>query len=194
MNKGFNHRKTTQCLNFLAQQEGGKINKMKALKLIWLADRYHLRKYGKLISNDTYFALKNGPVASGTRDLLESSSFLEDGHSEYSGRYISADDKYTYSSIAELDKKVFSKADLETLSLIYQKFGGLGKYDLSELSHEFPEWKKYEISLQNDPSARFPISYLDFFKNPEKESYGVFNEDDEYLEESKEIFTELVAL
>ena len=38
------HRKATQALNFLARQSpGGRINKLKALKLVFFADRYHLK-------------------------------------------------------------------------------------------------------------------------------------------------------
>ncbi len=62
----FSHRKATQALNFFAAKAGGKINKMKALKLVFFADRYHLRKYGRPVVGDEYLAMNYGPVASGT--------------------------------------------------------------------------------------------------------------------------------
>ena len=65
----FSHRKATQALNFFAQRAGGSINKMKALKLVYFADRYHLRKYGRPVVGDEYLAMNYGPVASGTKDL-----------------------------------------------------------------------------------------------------------------------------
>ncbi len=37
----FDYKKATQALNFFAIKCGGKIDKMKALKLIFFADRYH---------------------------------------------------------------------------------------------------------------------------------------------------------
>ena len=52
--------------------------KMKALKLVYIADRYHLRKYGRLITNDTYFAMNYGPVPSGTKDIAEASEVFLD--------------------------------------------------------------------------------------------------------------------
>ena len=70
MQLSFSHKKATQALNFFARAAGGKINKMKALKLIYFEDRYHLRSYGRPITNDTYFAMKFGPVASACKDLL----------------------------------------------------------------------------------------------------------------------------
>ena len=56
----FNYKKATQALAYFAEKSGGTINRLKGLKLIYFADRYHLRKYGRLITNDTYFAMDNG--------------------------------------------------------------------------------------------------------------------------------------
>src|SRR5882724_2767190 len=67
----FSHRKATQALNFFARKAGGRINKMKALKLVYFADRYHLRKYGRPVVGDEYLAMNYGPVASGTKDLAK---------------------------------------------------------------------------------------------------------------------------
>ena len=47
----FDHEKATQAINFFARESGGQINKMKAIKLIYFAERYHLRKYGRPITN-----------------------------------------------------------------------------------------------------------------------------------------------
>ena len=63
-------RKSTQALNYFAHKAASgrppsrKLNKMKALKLLFFADRYHLRKYGRSVSDCVYFAMKHGPAAS----------------------------------------------------------------------------------------------------------------------------------
>lgn len=72
----FDYKKATQALNFFALKEGGTINKMKALKLIYFAERYHLRKYGRPVTNDDYWAMGLGTVPSGSRDI----SHLKSGH------------------------------------------------------------------------------------------------------------------
>ena len=41
--KAYNHKKAVQLINYLAVYNQGAINKMKALKLIWLVNRLHLR-------------------------------------------------------------------------------------------------------------------------------------------------------
>ena len=58
----FSHRKATQALNFFARQGGGSINKMKALKLVYFADRSHLRRYGRPVVGDEYLAMNFSPV------------------------------------------------------------------------------------------------------------------------------------
>ena len=83
MNLTFAHRKATQALNYFARQSSGRLNKLKALKLIYFADRYHLRTYGRPITNDRYLAMEYGPVASSCKDLAEMSEFLGKEEREY---------------------------------------------------------------------------------------------------------------
>src|SRR4030042_860609 len=90
LNLNFDYRKATQALNYFARKQGGQINKMKALKLVYLADRYHLRKYGRLITNDVYFAMNYGAVPSSAKDIAEGSEFLGEMEKEYSSRYLAA--------------------------------------------------------------------------------------------------------
>lgn len=70
MNTGFHfaYKKAAQTLNYFAIKNGGEIDKLHALKLVFFADRYHLRKYGRPITNDQYWAMRFGPVASGVKD------------------------------------------------------------------------------------------------------------------------------
>lgn len=184
--KGFNHRKAVQALNFFAQREGGAINKMKAIKLIWLSDRLHLRRFGRTITGDTYFALPFGPVASNTRDILEASSFCSDEELTYGSAYISSIDRYNYSTIADTELKVFSKSDLDAFAEVYQVYGHLNKFELSELSHLFPEWKKWESALAASKS-RYLMDLEDFFEESITEN-PLFQDDKENLSLALKIF------
>lgn len=71
MSSPLTHRKATQALNFMARQSGGRISRLKALKLLFFADRYHLRKYGRTVSGCTYYAMTHGPVASEAKSIAE---------------------------------------------------------------------------------------------------------------------------
>lgn len=191
MKRGFNYKKSVQALNYLAQNFGGSLNKMKALKLIWLADRLHVRRYGRSITGDVYFAMPFGPVPSTTRDLVESYQSLNELESEYREQFISTSntDKYNFSSIGVLNLKVFSKTDLNIIDEIIEKFGQLKEFELSNFSHIFPEWIRYESELKAKNSSRFEIDYKDFFVNVEEET-NTFMDTEENLEITKELMLE----
>ena len=160
----FNHKKAVQMLNLLAEKNGGKINKMKAIKLVFFADRYHLRKYGRPITNDEYFAMDFGPVPSGAKDIAELSGFLSSSETDYASEFIEVMDSYTYKSKKDADKKVFSDTDLEALSFSWDKYGHLDKFKLAELTHDLPEWKRHENGLKYN--SRLKMNYEDFLENP----------------------------
>jgi uncharacterized phage-associated protein len=189
----FDYKKAVQTLNFFALKEGGKIDKLKALKLVWLADRYHLRNFGRPIINDTYFAMEYGPVASSVKDLA-SFCYLSDSEDNYEKIYLEEflkkADEYGIESVKGIDKQVFSKTDIEVLDTIYSEYGKIKPFDLAKISHKFPEWKKFENSLKSGVS-REVMDYRDFFSNPEEDGFkNIFNESGEQLIMSKNIFEE----
>ena len=185
----FNFKKATQMLNFFARQEGGSINKMKSLKLIWLTDRLHVRKFGRFISNDTYVAMKYGPVASNSKDIAENSDFCDEQERQYGQQFIGHGvNQYSISSLEPVEHTVFSKSDIEALQDIYQSFGSKSPFELSEISHLYPEWKKWESQLKGK-ATRFPMDDLDFFENPVSEEYDIFKESEEGLWLARAMFT-----
>lgn len=53
--------KTVMMINGFARKENGEsIDKLNVLILIFPADRYHLRKFGRMISNGTDYAMQRG--------------------------------------------------------------------------------------------------------------------------------------
>lgn len=161
---GFDYMKATQALNYFAQKEGGNINRMKALKLIYLADRYHLRKYGRLITNDEYFAMQLGPVASQTADIAEESSFMGDEERVYHTPFVRTKGQYSIESLCAPDLEVFSNSDVEALDFAWTELGGLQKFDASDITHYYPEWFKHKEKLKN--SKRVPMDFNDFLDDP----------------------------
>lgn len=158
----FSHRKTTQALNFFARQSGGEINKLKALKLVYLADRYHLRRYGRPITGDEYFAMPYGPVASGAKDLAEMDPMMSDAERSYGAQYLAPVDRYSYRSIADVEQRALSESDRTTLVWAWEHFGKRDRYDLAEYTHRYPEWKRHEKTLDGERVTRIPMSYRDF--------------------------------
>ena len=188
----FDYKKATQALNYLALKELGEINKMKALKLIHLADRYHLRKYGRLITNDIYFAMNYGPVPSGVKDIAEGSEFLGEKEQEYSSQYLTSIDQHTLESVIPVDDNVFSDSDIEALDFAWEKFGHLDQFNLAELTHKYPEWARHKEALKVD--SRIQIYLEDFLNDPEANIEKCFELDEEDRTARREQLAEMALI
>jgi hypothetical protein len=64
----FDRRKTLEALVYIANRES---RVLWALKVLFFADKAHLQKYGRLITNDWYVKLVLGPVPSNAYDLIK---------------------------------------------------------------------------------------------------------------------------
>ncbi|MCB1212134.1 MAG: SocA family protein [Verrucomicrobiales bacterium] len=166
----FSHRKTTQALNFFARKSGGEINKLKSLKLVYFADRYHLRRYGRPITGDEYLAMPYGPVASGAKDLAEMGDFLSDDERAYAAQFLAPVDRYTYRSIADVAERALSESDRAAMEWAWQTFGAMERFKLAEYTHRYPEWKRHEAALEGGRETRVPMCYRDFLDDPEDEA------------------------
>jgi len=183
------YKKATQALNFLAEKKDGKINKMKAIKLIYLADRLHLRKYGRPIIGDVYWAMKLGPVGSRAKRTAELD--VPENLLSYAQKYIQPEDekKQSLVSLRSTDTDLFSKTDIECLESVYSAFGDKDQFELAELSHQYPEWVKHAKELRSG-KKRVLMDYEDFFSNAEKDD-TFFAQNKTDLTLAKESFAEL---
>ncbi|BAQ34018.1 MULTISPECIES: Panacea domain-containing protein [Dehalococcoides] len=185
-------QKIVQVLNYLAIKAGGRINKLKALKLIYFADRYHLRKYGRLISNDTYYAMKLGPVPSLACDIAESDAYLDDSYLEYAGEYIhpidnGCENSIEYNSIKSADLDLFSETDIEAINYVWQKFGEIEPFRLAEMTHDYPEWQKHsKVAKRN---RRVDMEIIDFLDDPREDIDKIF----ELSDQDKECLREQIV-
>ena len=189
----FDYKKATQAINYLAKKEGGEIDKLKLIKLIYFADRYHLRRYGRPMVNDAYFAMPLGPVGSSVKDIAEFSTFLADEERGYAQRYIargSADQLNVVKSIADVQEEVFSQSEVEALNFAYSEFGGYKASRLVDIAHRYPEWDKFRSALETQETTREPMSYLDFFKNPQNGLADKFALNADVLGAAKEAYEE----
>jgi len=192
------YKKITQIINYLVRKDerAGSIPELKIIKLVWAADRYHLRKYARTVSEDRYVAMKNGPVGSLTKDVAEFSdndySNVEPTDFQYIGAYIHFSKNNEYgdiTSVNEVDEDELSDTDKEALDFAWDNFG---KYDwrkLVEITHKYPEWTKHQASLESHTVKSEEINMLDFFENIDDEG-DPFRVTNEFLADSKEMFLE----
>lgn len=192
-------RKIVQVVNYLTRKcgEDVAVPELKIIKLVWAADRYHLRKYARTVTNDDYVAMMRGPVGSSTKDVIEfETNFgrVDEKDIDYSKRYINFsqnNDSMLVKSIAETDLSELSETDVEALDFAIENFGKMDTYDLINFTHQYPEWKKHEEKLDENNRSR-NINLLDFFDNPEHLENDPFQISSNLLETSKEIYNEYV--
>lgn len=163
----FSHRKATQALNFFAQQAGGTIHKLKALKLVYFADRYHLRRFGRPITGDEYLAMPYGPVASSVKDLAEMGEFLSEEERSYGSQFIQPIEGHAYRSVAPVEERAFSESDRIALAWAWETFGRMERFALAKHTHLYPEWRRHAAALEDGRETRVPMSYRDFLDDPE---------------------------
>jgi uncharacterized phage-associated protein len=188
----FDYKKAAQALNYFAVAEGGRISQLKALKLVYCADRYHLRKYGRPITNDDYWAMKLGPVPSGTRDIsLLNSEYLDERELSYAADYISSDG-YALISKKPVDNMLFSESDVEALRFSWEVFGQLVRFDIADITHLYPEWNKHKEALEIN--SRVHMYLEDFLQDPESDVNKCYELSDEMKKERLEQLKELAEV
>ena len=179
-------RKIVQMINFFATKnpEHG-ISKLHVLKLIFLADRYHMRQYGTMISNDVYWAMKYGPVPSCAKNISEMSARQNSPEIfDYASRFLTVPVANVIKSVAPVDFDQLGRTEQEALHFAFSVFMTEG--DIVAITHRLPEWKKHKDLLENGKS-RVKMDPLDFFAPLHGKDYGG-NASVSHLKLAKEIY------
>jgi uncharacterized phage-associated protein len=164
-----------------------KADKLKIIKLIYLADKYHLVKYGRTITEDDYYAMRLGPVATTAKDVLSFDKELMPEEYKYITALIKQSGDYNFEANSaykgELD--TLSETDIESLDYVIKKFEKMDKSELIEYTHRYPEWKQYESLFTNGKTKRERINTKDMLSLIESDSD--LNIDKKHLEETKKL-------
>lgn len=182
----FKYEAATQALNYFAGKAGGTLNKLKALKLIFFADRYHVRKYGRPVTGDEYLAMQYGPVASSVKDIAEMSSFLDPKVADYAKHFVMPVNKLTFRTIAAVDTDQLSESDIEALDFSWNNFSSYGQFELAEITHAYPEWQRHESALKHLAHVR--MDYTDFLDDPPAEYDPCF----QLTDDDKEVVADML--
>ncbi len=158
MTPWFNVRKAAQVTAFFAKQEGGRINVLKAVKLIYLADRLFMQKYDCPILNDKLVSMPHGPVNSLTYNYIAGGEVDEENWDRYLTDRERHDIGLTDDNLTEDALDELSDAEIEALHEIWQAYGHMDRFELRDYTHKHcPEWV--------DPNgSSCPIHYELVFK------------------------------
>jgi len=149
--------KIVQSLCYLLS-EIKRADKLTLIKLLFLADKYHLIRYGRTITNDEYWAMSYGPVGTAAKDILSlDSGFLDSREYEYAKKHLRKVDDHIFEkgNFCGIDKfDMLSETDVEALDFILEKFGKMKESDLIKYTHQYPEWKQYESLFKQKATKR----------------------------------------
>jgi len=170
--------------------KNGEATKLKVLKLVFLADKYHLIRYGRTVTGDDYYAMEHGPIGSTVKDVLEFNRFtLSDNEYEYASKLLDKIDDITLKAkpgiqLGELE--MLSESDIEALDLIIERFGKMTASDLRKYTHRYPEWEQYRELFENNQTKRERLKTEELLSTLPDDPFGVTLE---HIEESREILT-----
>jgi uncharacterized phage-associated protein len=169
----FNEKKATEAAAYLLKLRGGTMSYMKLIKLLYLADREALLRWGRPISTDRWVSMDQGPVLS---HIL---SLITDGTDPKSGSLwaenISEPSRYEVHLNRVIEPQELSDAEIALLEEIFGCYGKLNRWELVELTHNLPEW--------TDPQgSAFPITYRDILRAEGKTESEIAAIEDELAE------------
>lgn len=150
----FNPGKATQAAAYLLKLgNADRMNYLKVLKLLYLADRLSIREKGYPVTGDDVYAMDYGPVLTRVYDFIRARPRL--------GADVWAESFRTdnYDLVLLSDPKIgdLSRHDIRILNKVFEEHHDVNGFDVSELTHDFPEWQQH---YRRDTSTLIPLDAI----------------------------------
>ncbi len=144
----FDSIKATEATAYLLRRRGGRMSYLKLIKLLYLADREALNRWGIRLTTDRHVSMPKGPVVSNIYNLI-----IGELESPYWSAHISPP---VGSFEIELRDEPcstgrLSRAEESLLYEIFDQYGHMNRWDLVKFTHNLPEW-------QDPNGSSLPIS------------------------------------
>jgi uncharacterized phage-associated protein len=144
----FRFDKTLQAAGMFLRLNGGRMEFLKLLKLLYIADRECLGVEGDTITGDNVRAMKHGPVLMTVYNLIKNN---DDPQAPLWHRYIKRCSNHSVYVAKDPGTLDLCRYEKEVVEQIYSRYGKENTFDLVKLTHSFPEWQKYEEYLAHRP-------------------------------------------
>ena len=129
------------------------------LKIRYFADKLHLAEYGFLASGDDYVAMKFGPVASNTYNLLKAARGDQSGwtHPIFADLVkdsiaVKADRKLLV-TLRAANLTRLSRADVDCLDQAIQQYGNMQFGERTKLSHDATWQNAWDAATEDEVGA-----------------------------------------
>lgn len=141
-----NKTKIVEAILFLIQEAHGRGNEPSQydiVKALFEADTAHLNRVGRPVTFDNYYAMKNGPVASESYEMLKPSyNWASLGFKEapWSARQVGPQAR-VYTVRREPNLRLLSRTDQAALSDALSMVIELGFAGMRDRTHKHPAWR-----------------------------------------------------
>lgn len=136
----FDERRAAQAAAYLLQLNGGRLDMLKLIKLLYVADRERLIKVGRSITGAEMVSMDHGPVLSEVYDLLKKRPSV--------GCWAEYIKPKTHDHIVALavdtpESSALSKNDRLALKAAHEKYRDFEPFEIVDRLHakDAPEWK-----------------------------------------------------
>lgn len=143
----FNAEGALQASAYLLSRLGGTSDKIKLMKLLYLADRDHFLAHGRPITGDVQYALPHGPVPSCTLNLL---SGQDAEQNDFVFRHIESTNR-TFNLVCDPGATCLGETDRAVLDAVLAKYGKLHTGAIRNLTHKLPEYVECEVEGSSAP-------------------------------------------
>ena len=144
MSVRFDEKKATEVAAYLLALRGDRMSYLKLIKLMYLADREALRRYGFTLTNDRHVSMPHGPVVSNTYNLM----IDERDQKPFWSTYISPPMGMYEIELTRQDCPTdrLSRIEEKLLKEIFEQYGHRNRWELRDFTHTLPEWHDPEGS------------------------------------------------
>jgi hypothetical protein len=168
--------KAREALVYLVSKSAKGLDKYSACKLLFLADKYHLVRYGRTITGDRYFAMQHGPAPTRVLDLL--GAFIQDPDSVPDlSSALRVDATFQYPRVFVTNSVALenlSKSDIEALDEAVARFGSKQFPEMKTLTHDMAAYKNAWDNRGSRGSVA--MDFKDFFEDDSDAVSGVLEE------------------
>lgn len=135
----FDVGKAIAAVGFLVEKTGATMYSL--MKMMYLADKVHLERYGRFIAGDNYVAMKQGPVPSCTYNMIKHVRGENCGPGfELAKQYFAYGSNHEVKLKAQPDYDELSGSDIECLEWIAGVYNDVGHWMVRDMSHD-EVWK-----------------------------------------------------
>lgn len=150
----YNTEKAIQAVGVLLQLEHGKMNYMRLIKFLYMAERESLKETGYPIIGDRVYAMERGPILSYTLDLIKSTGDCGEEDSQRWNRYFRTEN-YNLIETDDPGSSELCDYEIQKLKEISSRYKNYDEWAMSRLTHRLKEYSKNEP--QERSRKRIPL-------------------------------------